>query len=211
MCLPWERRPRACRSLCRIDRVAIKTREFEAMRRSTGFFALQSSDSADAGSLGAVGSGTCSTRRATVGNCSLSVSSACARSESLATTSCGSRVMRSVASVRLPTAGVLCLLLGTQRSRAGLPRARNSSSAGSTSADVVPANDRLNGPRPARDGVRMRALEHTTAERRRLLRVESVWSVEVVARVNAAGDQPAFGEQAGDADALARYASERGQ
>eukprot|EP00965_Chrysotila_dentata_P037281 1240593-Pleurochrysis_carterae.AAC.1 len=77
MCLPWERRPRACRSLCRIDRVAIKTRGFEAMRRSTGFFALQSSDSAGAGSLGADGFGTYSTRRATVGDCSLVLWVAC--------------------------------------------------------------------------------------------------------------------------------------
>eukprot|EP00965_Chrysotila_dentata_P037280 1240592-Pleurochrysis_carterae.AAC.1 len=70
------------------------------MCRSTGFFASQSSDSADTRSLGAAGSATCSAQRATVGDRSLSDPSACVRSESRATRSCGSRVMRSAASVR---------------------------------------------------------------------------------------------------------------
>eukprot|EP00965_Chrysotila_dentata_P235176 6200605-Pleurochrysis_carterae.AAC.1 len=67
MCLPRDRRLRACRSLCRSARVAIKTRGFEAMCRSTGPCALQSSDSADACSFAAGVSGLKSARRVTVG------------------------------------------------------------------------------------------------------------------------------------------------
>eukprot|EP00965_Chrysotila_dentata_P169745 5602808-Pleurochrysis_carterae.AAC.3 len=87
-----------------------------------------------------------------------------------------------------PTVGVRCSLPGTRRSRADPPRVRNWSSAGSASAGVVPANDRPSGSRLARDEEGMRALERMIAERRRQLRVESVWRVEAVARVNVAGD-----------------------
>eukprot|EP00965_Chrysotila_dentata_P126361 4176492-Pleurochrysis_carterae.AAC.1 len=70
------------------------------MRRSTRLFAPQLSGFAETGLLGAVGSAMRSAHRAAVGIRLMSDPSACSWLGSRATMSCGSRAVRSVASVR---------------------------------------------------------------------------------------------------------------
>eukprot|EP00965_Chrysotila_dentata_P200431 6179972-Pleurochrysis_carterae.AAC.2 len=66
MCLPLVRRPRACRSLCLPARVAISTRGFEAIHRSTCWFVLRSSALIGADSLAVVAAGRVSGRLSTI-------------------------------------------------------------------------------------------------------------------------------------------------